>query len=164
LENGGCILTEADYAFAILGIAVKSAGIKYIDNREDNLFSVDNILDVYKTAKVVDRANCLKDSNGNFTTYAGLIGKGKIIVFPSGFSSLIFDERTVRKNFYSPYSKKETNESVAQVSKGSVRYYIQAAFENLYHHRNLPFVNLWQYPGDAENVFLFRIDTDFGTK
>ncbi|MFO7444834.1 MAG: polysaccharide deacetylase family protein, partial [Ignavibacteriaceae bacterium] len=87
-----------------------------------------------------------------------------IIIFPSGFVSSVSDNRVIRKNFYSDYAQKETNEKVSVVSKGTVRYYVQAALEELFRFRKLPFVNLWHFPNGAENVFLFRIDTDFGKR
>jgi peptidoglycan/xylan/chitin deacetylase (PgdA/CDA1 family) len=83
---------------------------------------------------------------------------------PSGFISLLNDFRITRKNFYSPYGKKETNERVASVSKGMISHIIRNALEYLYHSRGLPFVSLWHFPSGSENVFSFRIDTDFGSR
>ncbi|MGE5812190.1 MAG: hypothetical protein ACM339_11850, partial [Ignavibacteria bacterium] len=65
------------------------------------------------------------------------------------------------KNFYSRYSRKEMNERVSVVSKGSIYYYLEEALENLFHFKNLPFVSLWPFPGVEQNIFGFRIDTDF---
>lgn len=68
-----------------------------------------------------------------------------------------------RKNFYTEFGDIETNERVAAISKGTIYHLIKNALENLYHHRNLPFINLWPFPNGERNIFSFRVDTDFGT-
>ncbi len=75
----------------------------------------------------------------------------------------MISSKVKRKNFYTEYGNVETNERVAQVSKGAIVHLIKNALENLYHHRNLPFINLWQFPNGKKSIFSFRVDTDFGT-
>jgi peptidoglycan/xylan/chitin deacetylase (PgdA/CDA1 family) len=60
--------------------------------------------------------------------------------------------------------KEPPTERISKVSKGSIYHFIRTALEHLYHIRNLPFVSLWNFPGDSRNVFLFRVDTDFGSQ
>ena len=108
-------------------------------------------------------ANLLPNQNGVKTAYSTKIGKGKLIVFPSDFSSQMIKHSVKRKNFYTEFGNIETNERVALISKGTIYHLIKNALENLYHHRNIPFINLWQFPNGERSIFSFRVDTDFGT-
>ncbi len=163
VQNGGCIFTEADIAEKVLEIKSKNIFIRFILPEIDEIFNQNIICDVFKYCRVIKESNHLPNQNRTNTTYATNIGKGKIIVFPSGFSSLMISSKVKRKNFYTEYGNVETNERVASISKGAIYHLIKNALENLYHHRNLPFINLWQFPNGERSVFSFRVDTDFGT-
>ena len=163
MRNGGCILIEAGIAKETLGIKSKNLFIKFIQPEIDDIFNQDIICDVYKKCKIAKASNHLKNQDGICTTLSTTIGKGKVIVFPSGFSSLLFENSIKRKNFYTEFGNIETNERVSAISKGAIYQLIKNALENLYHHRNLPFINLWQFPNGEKNIFSFRVDTDFGT-
>lgn len=164
IQNGGCILTEADIAEESLGIKSQNLFIKFIQSELNNIFNQNLICDVFKNWSVAKNSNHLKNQSGTNTTFIAEIGKGKIIVFPSEFSSLVIDSSIKRKNFYTEYGNLETNERVSEISKGAIYHLIKNALENLFHHRNLPFINLWQFPYGGKNIFSFRIDTDFGTQ
>lgn len=73
------------------------------------------------------------------------------------------DTRRIRKSFYSP-SGALPNEEVSKVSKGEWRKVVTGILQELHFRRGLPFVHLWFYPDNQSNVFLFRIDSDFGTR
>jgi len=161
LNNGGAVLTEADTAAAMFGIKAKHRAIKYIFSKEDEIFKTEGICDINRNCLIAANANHLPDQNGNNTVLAAKINKGMLVVLPSGFISLIGDRRIKRKNFYSLYGQKETNERVSTVSKGMVIHIIRNALEFLYHSRELPYVSLWHFPDGRENIFAFRIDTDF---
>ena len=164
MQNGGCILTEADIAEKCLGIKTKNLFIKFLSPQIDDIFNQNIICDIYKSCKVAKESNHLENQNGINTTFSIMIGKGKVIVLPSGFSSLMLKYSIKRKNFYSEFGNVETNERVAKISKGAITHLIRNAIENLYHHRNLPFINLWQFPNGEKNIFSFRVDTDFGSQ
>jgi len=163
IQNGGCILTEADIAEKALNIKTKNIFIKFILPEIDDIFNQNIICDVFKNCEAASESNLLPNQNGVNTTFAAEIGKGKVIVFPSGFSSLITTSKVKRKNFYTEFGNVETNERVAAISKGALYHLIKNALENLYHHRNLPFINLWQFPDGEKSIFSFRVDTDFGS-
>lgn len=163
LKEGGCILTEADLARDILDIKTKNLFIKFTCAKFDEVFKVESICDVDKNCLIPKKANHLPNQENRNTTLSIRIGKGKAIIFPSGFTSLLTDHTIQRKNFYSEYAIRETNERVAAVSKGVIYHYIKNALEHLFHFRELPFVNLWQFPQGEKNLFLFRVDTDFSS-
>ena len=164
LNGGGTLLMEADTAKHLFNIPTTYRYIKFINPYNDSIFSRAPACDVYRWCSVAKQANLLEDESGTNTCYEHYSANGKIIVFPSGFSSLISDQKIKRKNFYARYGKKETNERVSKVSKGSVRFYIQSALEHLFHFRKVPFVSLWHFPDGECTIFGFRIDTDFGTQ
>ena len=164
LKEGGTLLMEADTAKQLFGIPITITYIKFINPENDDIFSQSPLCDVYQWCSVAKQANRLKDESGHYTCFEQFISDGKIIVFPSGFSSLLSDDSITRKNFYSQYGKKETNERVSRISKGSIRFYIQSALEDLFHFRKAPFVSLWHFPEGERTIFGFRIDTDFGTR
>jgi hypothetical protein len=161
LNNGGAVLTEADTASSMFGIKVKRKSIKYIFSKGDDVFKPEGICDISRNCLIAADANHLPDQDGNNTILTARINNGVLIVLPSGFISLIGDRRIRRKNFYSLYGNKETNERVSAVSKGMVLHIIRNALEFLYHSRELPYVSLWHFPDGKENIFAFRIDTDF---
>lgn len=163
LKEGGCILTEADFAREALDIKTKNISINFICAKSDKVFKIESICDVYKDCLIPKAANHLPNQANHNTTLSIQIGKGKAIIFPSGFTSLLTNHTILRKNFYSEYTLKETNERVAAVSKGIIYHHIKNALEHLFHFRRLPFINLWQFSEGEKNIFLFRIDTDFGS-
>lgn len=163
LKEGGCILTEADFADEILNINTRNYYVKFIYAKSDVVFNIESICDVYKNCLIPENANHLPNQTNHNTTLSTQIGKGKAIIFPSGLTSLLTNHTILRKNFYSEYAEKETNERVAAVSKGIIYHYVKNALEHLFHFRGLPFINLWQFPQGEKNIFLFRIDTDFGS-
>jgi len=163
ISDGGTILTEANIASEIFDIPVKKIYIKYLYGEGDKIFSGLPVCDIYKSCYVSKDSLHLKNQNGIATVYEYKKGNGKVFVFPSGFSSLMLNAEIKRKNFYSRFGVKETNERVSKISKGIIKRYIELVLEDLFHFRGLPFINLWYFPDGVENIFGFRIDTDFGT-
>jgi hypothetical protein len=72
---------------------------------------------------------------------------------------LLTDTRSRRKQFYSP-SGLFPNETVALVSKGSVRIVVTRLLKELHFRRGLPFVHRRFFPEGMPNIFCFRIDSD----
>ncbi len=162
--EGGAVLTEAKSAKKVFNVDYKYSYLKFLHSGSNELFNNYLICDLYKLTKIAKDANHLDDQDKEKTVLALKKGKGDIIVFPEGFVSLLNNSRTIRKNFYSPFSEQFTSERVSIVSKGVIRIHIQKALEYLYHRRNLPFVHLWFFPGYARSIFSFRVDTDMGTQ
>ena len=138
--------------------------MKFLCSKSGKLFNNYLICDLYNRSKIAENANHLENQNKENCVLEFSVGKGKVIVFPEGSVSLIHNNSTIRKNFYSEFSKEYTSERVAKVSKGVIRIHIQKALEYLFQKRNLPFVHLWFFPGDAKNIFCFRVDTDMGSR
>lgn len=72
---------------------------------------------------------------------------------------LMTDTRSRRKQFYAP-SGMFPNETVALVSKGTVRILLTRLLKEVHFRRGLPFVHRRFFPVDMPNVFCFRIDSD----
>lgn len=164
ISNGGSVITEADYAESVLDIRTRRLPIKYLYAKSDEIFNVELICDINSKCKIAESANYQANQDNQNCVLLKQIGKGKVIVFPSPFTSLLFDEKIIRKNFYSECGDIETNERVSAVSKGMIYHYVKNALEYLFHAKNLPFVNLWQFPNGEKNLFLFRVDSDFGSR
>ena len=143
---------------------MKYSYLKFIYSGSDNIFNNYLICDLYKWSQIPKNANHLENQNNEKSILDFPVGKGNLIVFPEGFISLIHQSGSIRKNFFSPFSSEYSSEQVSRISKGAVRIHVQKALEYLFHKRNLPFIHLWFFPGNAKNIFSFRVDTDLGTK
>jgi len=74
-------------------------------------------------------------------------------------NAVILDTNSIRKKIW--VERKELpSEIVAKVSKGKIRKILSKILEFLYLQRDLPFVQLWQFPKTWKNLFMFRVDTD----
>lgn len=162
VNEGGSLLAEAWFTKEIFNVRTKQTYIKYLFSGEKIFSSYLPLIDLYRSCEIPDNANLLNDQNGNpVMSYFGY-GKGNVVIIPGNYISAIFDQSVIRKNFN---ASKEVypSERVAKVSKGSINHHIKTVIEHLYHIRNLPFISLWNFPENNRNVFLFRIDTDYGS-
>ncbi|MDE3058989.1 MAG: polysaccharide deacetylase family protein [Bacteroidota bacterium] len=164
VKSGGTIITEADLARTLFGIPVKRVYLKYIVPDQDGIFKRLPPVFIDRRCNVPLDATYLESNTGSRSCLEQFLGKGKMFVFPSPFSSLMLDHAIKRKEFYSAFGKKETTERVSSISKGSIRFYVQAALEDLFHFRTLPFVSLWHFPDGERAICSFRIDTDFASQ
>lgn len=161
VDKGGSLLIEANYAKKIFRIDTKNIFIKYLFSKEKVFSDYLPLIDLYRNCSVPENANILKDQEGRFVVTKIKQGKGDIIIIPGNFISAISEVKVLRKRIYS--NGKAPSERVSRVSKGSIYYFFKAALEHLFHQRNFPFLSLWNFPGKAKNIFLFRIDTDYGS-
>ena len=76
---------------------------------------------------------------------------------------LMMDERATYKHFHHE-GHPPPFERVSLVSKAEIRRFLFGLMKWLHVSRNIPFVHKWRFPGLAEQLFLFRVDTDFGTR
>jgi peptidoglycan/xylan/chitin deacetylase (PgdA/CDA1 family) len=162
VNEGGSLLAEAGFVKSIFNIRTKQTYIKYLFSNEKIFSSYLPLVDLFRSCEVPDNANLLNDQNGNPVMSYFRQGKGNVVIIPGNYISAISDQTVKRKIF--PTSKKIfPSERVAKVSKGSIYHHIKTVIEKLFHSRNLPFVSLWNFPGSNKNLFLFRIDTDYGS-
>lgn len=162
VDEGGSLLTEADFVKKIFKISIKQVYIKYLFSEEKIFGYRLPSIDLYKNCSIPGNANVLNNQNGQLIVSSFKQGRGNVIIIPGNFVSALSDYSILRKKVPSSIKKPPT-ERVSKVSKGSIYYFIRAALEHLYCIRDLPFVTLWNFPGDSQNIFLFRIDTDYGT-
>ena len=161
VDDGGSLLIEADFAKKIFKIDTKQAYIKYLFSTEKVFSNYLPLIDLYRNCRVPANANTLKDQKGRFVVSDMQFGKGNVIIIPGNLISAISDARVLRKRIYS--HGKLPSERIARVSKEGIYHFVRLVLEQLFHLRTLPFISLWGFPGNAKNIFLFRIDTDYGS-
>jgi peptidoglycan/xylan/chitin deacetylase (PgdA/CDA1 family) len=162
VEEGGSLLVEADFAKRIFKINTKQVYIKYLFSNKKIFSRFLPLLDLYRNCTVSTNANTLKNQEGRFVVSEMKHGKGNVIIIPGNFISAVSEVKVLRKRIYS--NGKTPSERISRVSKGSIYHFLKSALEHLFHLRNLPSVSLWNFPGKAKNIFLFRIDTDYGSQ
>ncbi len=116
------------------------------------------IIDIYSKVKQFSKASLL-----NKTLYINSYQKGLIAFLGIPVDSLLGDTRSKRKHFYA-HTPRLPHEEVSCVSKGSLTRLLFFLMRHLFIKQGLPFVHKWFFPKTAKNVFLFRIDSDYGTK
>lgn len=87
------------------------------------------------------------------------LGKGVTSRLGLNIDRLLIDTRSRRKQFYAP-SGTFPNETVALVSKGTVRIIVTRLLKEIHFRRGLPFVHRRFFPEALQNIFCFRIDSD----
>jgi peptidoglycan/xylan/chitin deacetylase (PgdA/CDA1 family) len=162
VNDGGSLLIEADFAKRLFKINTKQVYIKYLFSNEKIFSKLLPLIDVYRNCTITSNANVLKDQEGKSVVSEMNHGRGNIIIIPSNFISAILEVKVLRKRIYS--NGKTPSERISRVSKGSIYHFLKTVLEHLFHLRNLPFVSLSNFPGKAKNIFLFRIDTDYGSE
>jgi Polysaccharide deacetylase len=161
VEDGGSLLCSGRTYNAIVG--EHSTGrtyISFLSGLADPFFKGIGLVDIDSSGLLPARANCLKGGDGNFTTYAGDLGRGFVISLPFDAGPIALDRRSRRKSFYAK-SGRLPHERVSVVSKGELRRLISKSVEILHHKRGLPYVHKWHYPSGSQTIFLLRIDTDY---
>jgi peptidoglycan/xylan/chitin deacetylase (PgdA/CDA1 family) len=81
-------------------------------------------------------------------------------VLPFSMDEIMNSYRAKRKKFYFP-RKELPSEIVAKIDKSGIRRLIEKLLNELLQREQIPFVQKKFFP--AENLFLFRIDTDFAS-
>lgn len=162
VDDGGSLLIEADYAKKFFKINTRQIYIKYLFSSEKVFSKYLPLIDLYRNCSVSANANTLKDQKGRFVVSEFNYGKGKVVIIPGNFISAVSEVKVLRKRIYS--NAETPSERISRVSKGSIYHFLKTVLEHLFHRRNLPFVSLWSFPGKAKNIFLFRIDTDYGSQ
>ncbi len=166
LQQGGGVLFSSSVFRLITNLPktdLKNVFVKYLNPDKDGIFADPEIIDIYTKVKIPTQANHLRSNKGEFSVFTGKYLNGYIVVIPFDTGLLVVDDRSKKKSFYSQ-SKRLPYEEVSLVSKGSLRRLISRSLEYLFHSGRLPFTHKWFYPKDAATVFIFRVDTDFGTK
>lgn len=160
VEGGGSLLIETDFAKEIFKVNTRQVYIKYLFS-EEKIFGYHlPLIDLYRNCSIPVNASMLDNQNGQLVVSFFKKGEGNIVVIPGNFVSAVSDHSILRKKIYSSIKEPPT-ERVSKVSKGSIYHFIRAVLEHLYLVRDLPYVTLQNFPEDMQNIFLFRIDTDY---
>lgn len=117
-----------------------------------------NIIDLYSSVYTFSKAQYL-----NKTLYVDNFGNGLLSFLGLDIDTLLLNTRSKRKEFYAS-SPRFPNEETALVSKGEIIRLIFYLMRYLHIARGIPFVHKWFFPNQAKNIFMFRIDSDFGNK
>ena len=160
VETGGnCILNSQTYTEVFGNNICTKKKIKSAVPEERGFFSEIGLTDFYCDFFIPDSAQ-LESIDSDFEIYKGTFGKGNVLVLPFSVTELVTDVSVIRKKFY--FSRKELpSEQVSKVSKEKIRKICQRSIGLMFDAMNLPLVQKWYYPTEADSVFLFRVDTDF---
>jgi hypothetical protein len=159
MNTGGSVLLNARCWANLYGKKLKQKKVRFLISDNNSIYSSLGLVDIYTKISYVNskELGILDEGLGIYHTK---IGKGFVLIFPFDINSLILDTRSIRKRFYSE-RKELPSEIVARVSKGKLRELVRISLGSLHHKRGLPFVHKWYFPDSSENVFIFRLDTDF---
>lgn len=152
-EVSGAILWEADAYCQLNNLPLKRKRIKFVVPKAK--FRYLGIIDFYcDFIYPYDRSLHFEDRK------LGIAQKEGMVCLPFTLDDLIMNTSVMRKRFYANRLELPS-EQVSKVSKNKVRKIVQQLIEELHHQQNLPFVHKWFFPRNVQNMFIFRIDTDF---
>ena len=157
-QNGGAVLFSSSAYAKTTNNKFRSKNIKYLVMPSDSIFAELGLIDFHtKFIQLSDKSFEIIDRTLNVQSQK--VGKGHILFIPFDVNAVILDTNSIRKKIW--VERKELpSEIVAKVSKGKIRKILSKILEFLYLQRDLPFVQLWQFPKTWKNLFMFRVDTD----
>lgn len=158
VNGGGAIIDEGHCITALANGTLADKKCRYLFTDKLPFMQEPGILDIYNTIKIFSKAEHLDKS-----LYIDSYGSGVICFLGLNIDALLFDERSARKQFYAQ-TPRLPHEQTSLVSKGSITRLIFSLLRHLSILRGIPFVHKWFFPRNYENIFLFRIDTDYGTQ
>ena len=163
LFEGGGIIIESNIAKKLFKISTMNLFVEYINSDMDEIFSQVTPGIINSKLSVSKKSKFLKDQYGRCLVDTLNIGKGYIIIIPSGLLDCMKSTKNRRKSFPS-LNNFFPNERVSEVSKRSIREIIYFSLLKIYDKKRLPLLTLNEFPNDNKTIFNFRIDTDFGGK
>ena len=152
-SSGGAVL----YTYSHPLTSKKAAAKKYTTSLPPHHtpeYAYSDIFDIYGTVYLFEDGKFIRTEQ---------IGDGIISYCGIDISSMVVDQRAIRKNFYAP-TRRLPHELVSVISKNAIRQILQTHLEFLHHKRSLPFVHKWFFPNGENTLFTFRIDSDKGSK
>lgn len=158
VNNGGAIIDEGYCIDKLINGKIEKKKINYLIPDQLPFKIPLGVIDIYSNVLTFSKAQYLEK-----TLFIDNIGSGLVSFLGLDINTLLFDSRSKRKEFYSILAR-FPNEETSTVSKGDITRLIFILMRHLHTSRNIPFIHKWFFPGKAENVFLFRIDSDYGRK
>ena len=159
LKKGGTAIINSKIFANFNNLKLHSKTIKYCVPNTESIFADLGLIDYYTRFHWL-RSKEIQYLDSNLKIQFQQIGKGSLLLIPFDVNSLILNTDTLRKKFW--VNRKELpSEIVAKVSKGKIRQIILRCLQFLHNKRNIPMIHLWKYPNNCQNLFMFRVDTDF---
>lgn len=158
LENGGAVLDLGHFLNRIAGFRVGRTFKKTFYTEALDFYTPDQPMDIYRNIWLHPDGELCEGA-----IHREMIGQGAAAFLGLEIAPLMVDERASYKEFYNngnipPF------EHVSLVSKNEIRKLVYGLMKWLHISRDIPFVHKWHLPDGANNLVLFRVDTDFGTK
>ena len=163
LRSGGGILGSSAFLERLLAGTGDPMRLSYLCPEPGCRIRGLSLLDVERVGSVPREANCLRTSENVHAVFAGELHGGLAVVPPFDPGEAMEDFRGAERYFYAR-PERLPSERVSRVAKGELLHFVRGALEYLHHGRGIPFASLSPFPGNAVNVFAFRIDTDRGTR
>lgn len=157
-QDGGAVLDTGKNIEHFISGKTVTTKIKHLYPDSNSPFSFYDIVDTVGEVDVHSGAQWYKKTLGIWER-----GKGLVAFTGFRFCEVLSNTESCRRSFPSS-TKYNPNEAVSLISKGAYERFLFELLKLLHIKRNIPFVHKWFFPGDAENVLIFRVDSDFGTK
>lgn len=162
VETGGFILTSVGGFYRNRNFKnIKTKFVKYLIPDKTGYFNTSELVDLRTYINFLNDAHHLKSNIGLYTTSVLSIGDGKMVVLPFDAGKMYEDVTSRQKSFYFTRNRLP-HEKVSKISKGPIRRLVNQSLEYLFHSQNLVYCHKWHFPIDTDNIFLFRVDTDYG--
>jgi len=158
LEKGGAVIDQGYVMDSLEDIQFGRTFKKTFYPESTEYYTPHEPIDIYR--------NIWLHPNGALcegAVYTQQYNKGMAAFVGWEINPLMLDERASYKYFQHD-GHPPPFERVSLVSKSEIRRFLFGLMRWLHISRNIPFVHKWMFPGLSEQLFLFRVDTDFGTK
>lgn len=159
LARGGAILGDASSCRGIAGIEARDEFIEFLVGDGSPPFRSLALADIGLPGAIAGESATVRTQQNTYAVFAGALGKGWAVVLPFAADLALSDHRAHPKSFYAPFDRLP-GENVSTVAKGEVRHLVREALAYLHARRGVPYAHLWYFPGEARNVFAFRVDSD----
>ncbi len=158
LEAGGAVLDMGYLLPAVAPASLRQRGVESVAvTRPDPVFADCWLIDLHQSVACHRQPNSLGRLG-----WLGRFGGGPVAYVPFDIEKAVVGHGSSRRQFYTPYSA-YPDEIVARVSRGELRRAVERALIWLHQERGIPYLHRWHLPGEAEGLFAYRIDSDYGT-
>ncbi|MGB2957691.1 MAG: hypothetical protein WBD30_02275 [Bacteroidota bacterium] len=163
LAAGGAILASITYLGGLGGVSSRPSRLDYLLPDGNLPFADLSILDLGIEGDIPTEARTMRTQTNEYAVFAGELCGGRAVLAPFDPGVAMSDTRIASKSFFAERERLPA-EQVSLVGKGEVRHFVHRALEYLHHTRDLPYVHLWWFPDEYDNVVGLRVDTDAAEK
>jgi hypothetical protein len=163
LEAGGAILASTAYLGGLGGTRSRPLRLDYLLPDQESPFTDLSILDLGMEGDIPYEARAMRTQTSEYAVFAGDLCGGKAVLTPFDPGAAMGDTRIASKSFFAGRERLPA-ERVSLVGKSEVRHFVHRALEYLHHTRGIPYVHLWWFPDEYDNVVALRVDTDGAEK